>query len=91
MRHTSAGSEVVYIDGDGKNKKGTIAEAITQGSARIELGKNSHAVATYSDSGGPGTFHYPDEADAVKEKAATTKKEDRAAAAPEKPTPPSAK
>lgn len=65
-RNTTKDSEVSVIV-DGKAKKGTIVEVISQGAARIELGDKSHIQASYSDTGEEGTFHYADETKAVRE------------------------
>jgi hypothetical protein len=75
MRYTSTEAEVNYVtDDEGHFKKGRIVEVISQGAARIQLGENSHAIAEYSETGGAGTFHYPDEAKAVKAAAAEPEK-----------------
>lgn len=72
MRQTSVDSEVNYVaapkteGGKPTIAKGKIVQVISQGSARIELSENNHAIADYSDGGEVGTFHYPDETKAVK-------------------------
>jgi hypothetical protein len=60
MRNTNIGSEVNVVI-DGKTQKGKIVQVITEGAARIELGPEKYALATYSLSGENGTFSYPDE------------------------------
>jgi phosphosulfolactate phosphohydrolase-like enzyme len=73
MRHTSLDSKVNVII-DGKTQQGTIVDVLSQGAARIQLGDNSSVQASHSISGKDGTFHYLDEADAVKAaKAESTK------------------
>ncbi len=72
MRNLSTGSAVLYVaapaneGGKSSVKKASIAEVITAGSARLELGPNEHALAEYSANGEAGTFHFPDEAKDVK-------------------------
>jgi hypothetical protein len=73
MRPIQKDAAVIFVDGDGKHHKGTILEPISAGSARIELkaaddaGKGQQvAQGTYSDKAEPGTFHFADQADAVK-------------------------
>jgi hypothetical protein len=70
MRNTTHGAEVIYVDGDGKDQKGTIIEVISQGAARIACGKNT-VQASYSPDGEKGSFHYPDEAKTAKAAPAT--------------------
>lgn len=74
MRNTTINSKVNVIV-DGKVRKGTIVEAISQGAARIEFGDKSHIQASHSLSGEDGTFHYPDQEEAVKEAKALAKAE----------------
>ncbi len=75
MRNISINAPVNYVtDEEGHYKKGKIVEVISQGAARIELGENSHALAEYSTEGGAGTFHFPDEAKAVKAASAEPEK-----------------
>ena len=60
MRTTALNSEVNVVI-DGKTQKGKIVQVITDGAARIELGKDSHVLAEYGLTGADGTFFYPDE------------------------------
>jgi ribosomal protein S11 len=84
MRNISIDQEVVYVaapaspGGQPSFKKGKITEVITQGAARIELSENNHAIAAYSATGEPGTFHFADQTSAVKD----AQKTQPAAAAP---------
>lgn len=64
MRNTTKDSKVNVVI-DGKAKKGTIVEVISQGAARIELGDGSTIQASHSLLGEEGTFHYPDKAEAA--------------------------
>jgi hypothetical protein len=65
MRQTTLNSEVIVIV-DGKPLTGKIVEVFSQGAARIQLGDKSSIQASYSSKGEEGTFHYSDEAEAVK-------------------------
>lgn len=79
MRQTTLDSKVIVIV-DGKPVKGKIVEVFSQGAARIELGDKSHIQVSYSPTGEDGTFHYADEAEAVKKVKAEPKPQPAAAA-----------
>jgi hypothetical protein len=79
MRPTHKDAAVIYVDGDGKTHEGVIADVFTTGAGRITLSDNSTVQTSYSEKGEPGTFHYPDEAEAVKKAQADAKAQEEAA------------
>lgn len=83
MRPTLKDAEVIFVDGTGKFVPGVISESFTQGAARIALGdkgENGSVQASYSNTGKKNTFHYKDEAEAVKKAIGDRKNADQSAA-----------
>jgi hypothetical protein len=70
MRPTHKDAAVIYVDGDGKIHDGVITDVFTPGAGRITLGDKGSVQASYSEKGEPGTFHYPDQSEAIQKKAA---------------------
>jgi hypothetical protein len=56
-QHLAVGQDVTYVGPDKQNHKGKITTIYSENAARIEW-QNGSAVATFSDKGEEGTFHF---------------------------------
>lgn len=88
IRPTVKDAAVIFVDGDGKFKKAAVTEPLSAGAARLELEHKAGSVqASYSAKGEAGSFHYPEQSDAIKAALKGSEQPQPDAAAPAKAAP----